>query len=159
MHILIELFHFLVFSHFFVIAKIYAYLNERLYIDLYPGNRDEGTDLSTTSASSTALELYEDESRHISLNELLVQKKFAEFKLETDICQQKSIRRDLNYYHEISAKDINPIDEFPLNFDGDILEKNEFQFDVNFIYLNILYLLIFDYLFYYLHYLHFRLTN
>ena len=78
--------------------------------------------------------MYDSESQDnkCSLNELLVKKKFAEFKLETDVCQQMNFRRDVNSYHQFAAKQVNKTGgEFPLVFDNDVLTPAEFQFDVS----------------------------
>lgn len=112
------------------LAKIYAYLNDRLYVELYP-IREVSHELD--SVSSNALEIYDDSAarENYSLNELLVHKKFAEFKIESDVCQQMNFRRDMNNYHETVSREDVLKEEFALNFDTDVLSPAEFQFDVS----------------------------
>lgn len=115
---------------------MYAFLNDRLYVELYPIHKGEpGASNSSQTAPSAIDMLSNDEpsDEDISVNELLVKKKFAEFKLETDVCQQMNFRRSVNHFHEAASKDAHrPVDqEFGLVFDRDSLSPAEYQFDVS----------------------------
>ena len=125
---------------------MYAFLNDRIYVELYP-IKDKNDSLSGSMSSSSMeekiIDLLDPNNKgddEISLNEWLVKKKFAEPKLETDVCQQMNFRRNTNNYHEVSSKDTGLHEEFPLVFDDDELNPIEYQFGVSIIVLFILFL-------------------
>lgn len=89
-------------------AVIYAQVNDRLHVELFP--------------------LCDEEK--VSLNELLVREKFAEFKLESDFCQHMSFRRGMNSFHE-AASNTHALSEVELLFDTSTIANQEFTLNVS----------------------------
>lgn len=97
---------------------IYAQINERLHVELFP-----------LSCSDTY-----GENEKVSLNELLVREKFAEFKLESDFCQHMSFRRGMNNFHEAASNRANNTSnqaEVALLFDSGTTANQEFTLKVS----------------------------
>lgn len=92
-------------------ALIYAQINERLHVELFPIGWSE-------------------DNKKVSLNELLVREKFAEFKLESDFCQHMSFRRGMNSFH-VAANNTSTQTEVALLFNSSTIANQEFTLNVS----------------------------
>lgn len=108
-----------------VVAKIYSSLNDRLYVELYPN-----ANLSTSIEYESNLVALQDQEVDVkfSLNELLVAKKFAEFKLETELYEYDYHHNWIGNFQQHFVW--SPDYEFPSAFNEDPSDLNELQLEV-----------------------------